>query len=139
MATTVKQEAFLATLEYFLDGERKRYIYPMKLRHLGEVQELFALFNDDIIILNFPSPLLDEHDKPVLSESGEEIIDTTAYDAMLSVLELALNDTKENIESYINIGQIEEVLAKYRRISGLLEKKKMMEQEILSGLPSLQV
>ena len=133
MTTSVRREAFLATLEYILNGERKRYVYPMKLKHLELVQELFSKFNDDIIILNFPSPLLDEHGNPMLSEEGEEIIDDTAYIAMMEVLELALNDTKENIESWIDIGQIEEVLAKYRRVSGLLERKKQMEAQILTG------
>lgn len=134
--TTSKREAFLATLEYIYDStdQRKRYVYPMKLRNLEEVTELFSQFNDDIVILNFPSVLTDDQGNPQLSESGEEIIDTTAYDAMMQVLEYALNDTKENIESYIDVGQIEEVLTKYRRISGLLDKKKQMEQSILSGI-----
>lgn len=136
MATTVKQQAFLATLEYILDGERKRYVYPMKLRDLEKVQELFSHFNDDLIITNMPSILTDNQGVPKLSEDGEEIIDDTAYSAMMQVLELALNDTKENIESYIDIGQIEEVLAKYRRVSGLLDKKKQMEMQVLNGTSS---
>lgn len=133
MATTVKQQAFLATLEYVLDGERKHFVHPMKLKHLSKIQELFTHFNDDLIILNMPTVLADDQGIPVLSEEGEEIIDDSAYSAMMEVLELALNDTKENIESWIGIGQIEEVLAKYRRVSGLLDKKKQMEAQILNG------
>ena len=132
MATNTRKEAFLATLEYTLDSEgTKHFIHPMRLRDLQRVQELFSQFNDDIIILNMPSALIDDKGNLVLSETGEEIIDDTAYLAMMEVLELALDDTKENIEAWVSIGQIEDILAKYRRVSGLLERKKQMEAQII--------
>lgn len=137
MATNTRREAFLATLEYALDEQgKKHYIYPMKLKHTGSVQELFSRFNDEFPILNLPTPLLDEEGKVVLSEAGEEIMDTTAYDAMMEVLELALLEDTQSIESWIDLQQIEDILAKYRRVSGLLKKKKEMESQMaLLGTP----
>lgn len=131
MATNTRREAFLATLEYTLDEQgKKHYIYPMKLKNIGLVQELFTKFNDEFPILNLPTPLLDEEGKVVLSEDDEEIMDTTAYDAMMEVLELALMEDTQSIESWIDLQQIEDILAKYRRVSGLLKKKMEMESQM---------
>lgn len=128
MSSNTRKEAFLATLEFVLDGERKHYIYPMKLKDMQLIQDLFAKFNDEYIILNLPAPLVDEQGKFILTEDGEEIINTEPYDAMMEVLEMALKQTAKEIEEWIDLSQVEEILAKYRRISGLLKKKQEMER-----------
>jgi hypothetical protein len=135
MATTAKREAFLAKLEYIIDEEgNKHHIYPMKIKHLELVTELFSKINDEYIVLNMPSPLTDEQGKPVLNDDGEVIIDTTAYDAQSELLEIALNDDYENILEWLDIRMIQDILDSYRGLS-MLKKKIAMESKVLPGEP----
>lgn len=122
----IKREKYLQTLEYILDSEgKKHYIFAMKLKHKELVGELFSKIDDVFITANLPAPLVDEKGQLVLNDNDEEIINTEPYDAMMELLELALGESRESLESWIDIQQIEDVLYNYRRLSGL--KKKLME------------
>jgi len=125
MATTAKREAFLAKLEFIIDSEdHKHYIHPMRLKHLELVTDLFAKINDEYIVLNMPSALLDDDGIAKLNDNDEVIIDTEAYDAQSELLELALNDTYENIKQWLDIRMIQDILDSYRGLSGLKKKTK---------------
>ena len=125
------------TLEYVLDNElHKHYIYPMKLGQRNEVAALFAKINDEYPILNFPQPLLDNTGKVVLDDDGKEIENIEPYESMMHLLELALHDTQENIESWIDLGHISMILAAYRGLSRL-KKKMEVQMKDLTGIPSM--
>ena len=135
MATSSRKEAFLQTLEFIYDSSenpKKHYIHPMISKDLIKVQELFAKFNDEYIIYNYPHPRVDDQGNLVLNEDGEEIIETEAFEAMAEVIEIALEEPWEVAEQWISLRQIQEVLAAFRGISGLLRKKREMEAMILS-------
>ena len=118
-----KKSAYLSKLEFILDESgKKHYVYPMKLKDLYEVQELFSKINDEFVILNLPTE--------ETNDDGEVILNTEKYDVMWELLELALHDTKDNIEQWIDLLQVSEVLAMYRNVSQLKKKLNQMESEI---------
>lgn len=140
MATDTRTEAYLATLEYVYDNDtkKKHYVHPMQSRDYIKVQELFKKINIEYIIGNYPAPLTDSNGNSVLSEDGEEIIDTEAFDAMKEILEIALREPWEVTDSWITIRQIEEVLHMFQGLSGLLVKKREVEAMILTSGFSVQ-
>lgn len=136
MATTSRKETFLQSLEFIYDSSenpRKHYIHPMISKDLVKVQELFAKINDEYIVFNYPHPKADDNGNLVLNEDGEEIIETEAFEAMTELLEIALKESWEVTETWISVRQIQEVLAAFQGISGLLRKKREMEAMILTS------
>ena len=131
-----KRAAYLDTLEYILDEQgKKHYVSPMKVKDRDKVQELFSKINDEYIIMNLPAPLLDNKGNLVLDDDGNEITNVEPYIAMMELLELALHDPK--VEDWIDIAQISDALAMYRKLSQL-KKKLETEMTTLTGIPSLQ-
>ena len=140
MASDTRKEAYLATLEFVYDTDthKKHYVYPMKSKEYLRVQELFTKVNTEYIIANYPHSLIDDDGNLVLNEDGEEITDIEAFEAMKEILELALNEPWKTTESWITIRQIEEVLAMFQGVSGLLVKKRKLEEAILTSGFSVQ-
>jgi len=140
MATDTRTEEYLGTLEYVLDKDtkKKHYVHAMLSRDYLKVQELFKKINIEYIISNYPSPLLDEQGNLMLNEDGEEIMDTEAFNAMQELLEIALKEPWETTDSWITIRQIEEVLHMFQGLSGLLVKKRKVEEKILTSGFSVQ-
>ena len=131
-----KELSYRETLEYILDEKGvKHYIYPMKIKksEREKVVELFSKINDEYIIMNLPAPLTDDNGNPVLDDDGNTITNVEPYEAMMELLELALHDTKRNIEKWIDIRQISTILASYRELSQL---KKKLETDLtkLTGI-----
>jgi len=140
MATDTRTEEYLGTLEYVLDKDtkKKHYVYAMESRDYLKVQALFKKIDVEYIIANYPCPLLDDDGNLALSEAGEEIMSTEKFDAMQELLEIALKEPWNITESWITIRQIEEVLHMFQGLSGLLVKKRRLEQEILTSGFSVQ-
>lgn len=130
MATTVKQQEYLAKQEYIIDRHGKRHcIYPMLIEKLADVTELFSKINMEFIILNMPMQALDDQGNQIFDEDGEAIIDTTAYDAMNELLEMCFADNIENIGKWLDIGMIQDSLDSYQLLSGL-KKQAAMETQV---------
>jgi hypothetical protein len=133
MAVTKAQDEFTRRHEFVLDEDgKKHYIFPMKIRDKDIVRELFSKIDDVYVINNFPETLKDEYGKPVLTEDGQEVVDDEAWISMWLLLEMALSDIQENIEKWIDVKQMSEVLAAYCDASGL-KKKLEMQLGILTG------
>ena len=131
-----KQLAYLETLDYVLDEQgKKHYVYPMKIKksEREKVVELFSKINDEYIIMNLPAPLMDDEGNLILDDDGHEIINVERYEAMMGLLEMALHDKQRNIEKWIDIAQIANVLAMYRQLSQL-KKKLETEMKMLTGI-----
>lgn len=131
-----KQLAYLETLDYVLDEQgKKHYVYPMKIKksEREKVVELFSKINDEYIIMNLPTPLMDDEGNLILDDDGHEIINVERYEAMMGLLEMALHDKQRNIEKWIDIAQIANVLAMYRQLSQL-KKKLETEMKMLTGI-----
>jgi|WetSurMetagenome_2_1015567.scaffolds.fasta_scaffold318778_2 hypothetical protein len=135
MDTRTKER--LDSLEYVLDNTMKKHcIYPMKLKDRTKVATLFSKVNDEYPILNLPRPLEDDNGKLVLDEDGETIENIEPFEAMKELLELALADTWDHIEPWIDLGHISAILAAYRKLSGL-KKKLDAQMAMLTGIPSM--
>lgn len=119
-----KRSAFLKSLEYIIDGDgNRRYIYPMKIEDYYIVKDLFSRINTQIIVFNMPEEQWD-------GEIEATVLNTVKYDAMMDILSLALNSKVSEIEKWIDIRQIKEILAKYQCISKLVEQVDKTDQEI---------
>ena len=140
MATDTRTQEYLGTLEYVLDKDtkKKHYVYPMESKLYFEVQDFFKKIDIEYIIANYPAPLTDEHGNLELSEDGEVIMNTESFEAMQRLLEIALKEPWDTTEQWITIRQIEEVLHMFQGLSGLLVKKRHLEQEILTSGFSVQ-
>jgi hypothetical protein len=131
MATDTRKEAFLAKLEYILDtGFKKHYIYPMRIKNLLLVTELYSKINSEYTIFNMPYPLNDEQGNPLLNEDGEIIMENSAYEAQSELLEIALNDTYENISKWIDVQMIQDILDSFKGLSKL-KKQIAMESKVI--------
>lgn len=118
-----KRSSFIKTLEFVIDEHgNKHYVYPMKIDDYYIVQDLFANIDDYMIANNLPIIETDE-------ETGETILNTEKYDSMMDLLEFALKEKRIDIEKWMDIKQIRDVLAKYRLISSLIVKLEKAEQE----------
>jgi hypothetical protein len=139
MATDTRKQALLETMEFVYDSatQKKHYIHPMISKDIEKVTELFSKINDEYIILNYPHSKVDDAGNLVLTEDEEEIEDVEAFDAMKEILEIALEEPWESIDAWISIRQIEEVLAMFRGLSGLLKKKRELEKQILNSTSSV--
>ncbi len=114
-------------LEYITDDNGKRhFIYPMKLKDINRVTALFDKINDTYPILNLPMGAVDANGEPILDEDGNQVIDDEPYMAMKELCEMALHDTWENIEQWLDIGMVSDLLYSFRDMSSL--KKKMDKQ-----------
>lgn len=133
MATTVKQQAMLAKLDYIIDRNGvKRYIYPMLINDADLVADLYSKLNDEFTVLNLPQLARDADGLPIFDDDGEPVMDTTAFDAMNELLCLALKDTWENIVQWIDIIQAQDILDAYKGLSRL-KKKMNMETMVFNG------
>jgi len=141
VATDSRTEEYKGTLEYVLDKDtkNKHYVHPMVSKDYAKVQTLFTKINIEHIIDNYPSVTLDSDGNIVTNESGEEIIDTTKYEAMQELLEYALQEPWKITETWITVRQIEEVIFMFQGVSGLLVKKREMQRELLNFGFSVQV
>lgn len=131
-------------LEYVVDDNGKRhFVFPMKLKDRRRVEKLFGKVNDEYPILNMPMQALDKNGIPMVDDDGEPVMNEEPYEAMMELLELALHESRESMEEWIDIGMVAGILDGFRDMSGL--KKKMMAttnpemmKRILTGIPSMQ-
>ena len=124
MATTVKQQSILAKLEYIIDHDgKKHHIYPMLIKDIELVAELYSKINDEFAVLNVPMMAFDNDGNPMFDDNGVLIMDTTAFDAQCELLTMALKDEWDNIAKWIDIVQIQDIMDAYKGLSRL--KKKM--------------
>lgn len=132
-----REKERLETLEYVIDDNgKKHHVYPMKIKERNKVSDLFSKINDEYPVLNFPMPLLNKDGKPELDEDGKQIENIEPYEAMMELLKMALRD--DNVEDWIDVGQISMILAAYRGLSGLKKKLATQEKNLQIGIKYLQ-
>jgi hypothetical protein len=108
-------------------------IYPMVFDDHGKVNRWFSKINDEFLYLNIPTPKLNRKGAVVINKQTKEPeMDYTAYNAMMSIFELAFHDSRDEIAKWLDLGNGVEVLDEFRKISGL--KKKILQQMVTETL-----
>jgi len=80
-----------------------------------------------------PHQATDNEDNLVFTENNVPVIDDDAWIAQCQLLEMALRDTWENIETWISVADIQDILDAYQGLSGLKKKIIAKETKVQTG------
>jgi hypothetical protein len=111
-------------------------IYPMVLGDYRKVERWFSKINREYLYFNLPTPKLDKKNNVILDKKTKQpIMDYTAYNSMMSLFELALRESKEEIEKWVDLNNGVHILDEYTQLSGLKKKiQENMQNQILTTL-----
>lgn len=121
---------------YFIDTNGEEHqIFPMVINDIPVASRLFSKLNSDMYAgLNLPSPMYHDRGKhkgeiKVDKKTGEPLLDSTAYNAMMQLVSMATHEEEQEFSSWVNISNIIEILDLYRGISDV--KKKIAQQTLM--------
>jgi len=125
---------------YYIDtyGNEHR-VYPLKLIDFAEANRLFGkLVSEEYAYLNAPMPKLHTRGKlkgqPIIKD-GEPELDYTSWNALMKLLEMALQVPQSEFEKWIDLKNIVEILDEYRQVSQIKKKiEQQIQMEILQQL-----
>ena len=113
-------EALFKDFIYTDKNGKEHEIYPMVLKDQVKVNRLYSKINTEYLFLNLPTPKLNRKGEPVIDKKTKEpIMDTSSYDAMMTIFSMALQETKEEIEEWVDLHNGVEILDEYLCVSGL--------------------
>ena len=116
------------------DGEEHE-IFPLLVKDIPTASRLFSkLRSDQYAMLNAPDNIYytsgKNKGKPKIDRKTKEpILDWSAWNAQVKLLEMATHETEEEFGSWVNVKNIPEILDIFRDISEV--KKKIMQQTAL--------
>ena len=118
------------------DG-KEREIFPAKIKHRDKIRHFTTKFSASTAIANIMTidndkltRALEEGETP----SEEQVFDNEPYDAMMEMLILAFGEkyTAEQIEEFLDVEMISEILDVFYGLSGY--KKKESEKKARTGM-----
>lgn len=103
---------------------REHKIYPAKLRWKDELRRLTAMFDDSLVMMNIMMPSRNEDGEIETDWEGNIEYSDEAYNAMMEVLLMAFDYkyTLEQVEDFVDLGMIPEMLKVFYNLSGLKKK-----------------
>jgi hypothetical protein len=125
---------------YYTDASGNEHqIFPMKLKESNRVSRLFSKIDDTYLYLNLPTPKLHKKTQEIIIDrkTKEPVMDTSSYDSMMELFELALQKPKDEIEEIVDLANGVKILDDFRQVSGL--KKKLQEKMNLEILQNLSL
>lgn len=127
MEDVIQQE-----LVYVDINGKEHQIYPMLLKDMAKVNRLFMKIDDTYLYLNLPTPKLNRKKEIIIDKKTKEpVMDTSSYDAMMTLFSMALDEPIEELEQWIDLKNGVQILDEYRQISGL---KKKLNQTIMGQI-----
>ena len=102
----------------------EREIFPALIKHKNRIRHFALKFKSDMAIMNILAP-----DLNFKGEKMEDAFLDEPYNAMMEILVMAFGEkyTKKEIESFVDVEMIPEILDVFFGISGY--KKKLMENQ----------
>ena len=118
------------------DG-KEREIFPAKIKHRDKIRHFTTKFSASTAIANIMA-VDDEKIKRLDTTKGnfikDDFFDDTPYNAMMEILILAFGEhyTAEEIEEFVDVEMIDEILDVFYGLSGF--KKKAEKQKAQTGM-----
>jgi hypothetical protein len=123
---------------YIDKNNDEHQIFCMLINDLPEVNRLISkLRSTEFTYLNVPLPKTHIRGKlkglPMIDKAtNEPILDSTAWDALMKLLEMALRESKEEFGNWVDFKNAMDIIDVFQQISEI--KKKVTQQMVMEAL-----